>query len=468
MRLTRIIATVLCAVVLAIVPVFAACSDDDVTVTNISYSADGFVIYYSDGSINTIDVDYSTEDLVEALYQKYIEEIGEDISFSDFLEYYLTFSDASITSNINKTLLSCVKIYTEFVTTSYSSGPGNWGQPSYYYVTGSGSGVIYSMGSAYTYIVTNYHVVFDNDAVTSEQPDKIARRIVGYLYGSESEPVQSGTQYGYPYYDYGDYGIELEYVGGSISKDIAVLRCDTADILAVNEAADDVTLASGYHVGETAITVGNANDKGLSVTKGIISTDNDTVYLAIDNTTRTYRSLRIDAVVYTGNSGGGLFNSSGELIGIVNSGSATDESINYAIPLETVTGTADSIIAYSEDGDDTTSGAYAVDFGIDEVTSKNSKYVYDSSTGFGSIEEDVVVSEVSGIASSLGIKEGDIIDAVIINDVTYYITRTFNLDDIALTVRSGDIIQFEYTTSSGEASVTYSYTVTSSNLSAVA
>ena len=230
-------------------------------------------------------------------------------------------------------------------------------------------------------------------------------------------------------------------MGGSVENDVAVLRVKTEDIKAVNENIRAVDVADTYYVGETAIAIGNPEGNGLSVTQGIVSTENEHITLNIDGTLRSYRSLRIDTPLYSGNSGGGLFNSDGELIGITNAGNTEDQNINYAVPLEVVTGTVDNIIYYANDGDSSTNNAYKVDFGI-TTSSSGSKYVYDSSSGYGAIEEDVKVESVisGGIAANVGVRTGDVIRGIIVNGVEKQITRTFMLDDVALTIRAGDTV----------------------------
>ena len=217
-------------------------------------------------------------------------------------------------------------------------------------------------------------------------------------------------------------------------------------------------------MGETAIAIGNPEGNGLSVTKGIISTENELISLNIDGTSRTYRSLRIDTPLYSGNSGGGLFNSSGELIGITNAGNTEDQNINYAIPLEIVTGTVDNIICYANDGDNQTNGAYTVKFGI-TVSSSGSKYVYDSDKGYGEITENVNVESVTTdtIAAGLGLQNGDVIKKIEVNGTEKEINRTFTLGDVALTLRSGDKIRFVLERD-GETVTTSIYTISSSDL----
>ena len=490
----KIAAATMCAAVIAAVPAFAACSSQTY-VTSIEKSStegstDTYTIYYSDGTQSQFTVPNGSEEATkpyvtsiaktssdglddtytvcysdgttgnftvsngadgvdaQELYEKYKEETGEDLTYAQFLEKYLSVDNADTASVINYCLQSCLKIYTEFIETSYSQGM--WGQISVTSDTAvyTGSAVIYDINTisdGYTYLVTNYHVVYDNNA----NPDKnggtkVARRIYGYLYGSESTPVSQGKGTdGYTQYSYGDYGIALEYVGGSVENDIAVLRVKTDDIKAVNENIKAVELADGYYVGETAIAIGNPEGSGLSVTQGIISTENENISLNIDGTLRSYRSLRIDTALYSGNSGGGLFNAEGKLIGITNAGDGSDQNINYAVPLEIVTGVADNIIYYANDGDDSTSGLNSVTFGV-TVTTSDAKYVYDASLGYGKISESVNVQSVTtgSIAEKIGITSGDVIKAVIVNGEQEDVLRSFDLSDIAMTLRSGDKIQF--------------------------
>ena len=318
----------------------------------------------------------------------------------------------------------------------------------------TGSAVIYDMCASeggYTYIVTNYHVVYLEEADEAlNGASKIARKIYGYLYGSESTPAASVNvstntvqkdENGYTKYDYGESAIALEYIGGSVSSDIAVLRAKTSDILAVNPCAAQVELADSYHVGETAIAIGNPEAQGISVTQGIVSVESDYISLNIDGSSRSYRSIRIDTALYSGNSGGGLFNAAGKLIGITNAGNSSDENINYAVPLEIVQGVADNIIYYHEKGSDAQC-AYKIVLGI-TVQTQNSKYVYDAGSGYGKIREEVVLDSVASdsIAESMNLQSGDIITAIIVNDTEYEIARSFDISDLILTLREGDVIQ---------------------------
>ena len=426
---------------------------------------DVYTVTYSDGYVSTFTVTNGQDGedgkdgddvTIQDVYERYKQATNSDeITFSEFLSQYLTFTDETTTLAIQKNLLSVMKIYSEFVVSeTYSSI-----RPGQSYVVSdtalcTGSAVIYDMCASeggYTYIVTNYHVVYLEEADEAlNGASKIARKIYGYLYGSESTPAASVNvstntvqkdENGYTKYDYGESAIALEYIGGSVSSDIAVLRAKTSDILAVNPCAAQVELADSYHVGETAIAIGNPEAQGISVTQGIVSVESDYISLNIDGSSRSYRSIRIDTALYSGNSGGGLFNAAGKLIGITNAGNSSDENINYAVPLEIVQGVADNIIYYHEKGSDAQC-AYKIVLGI-TVQTQNSKYVYDAGSGYGKIREEVVLDSVASdsIAESMNLQSGDIITAIIVNDTEYEIARSFDISDLILTLREGDVIQ---------------------------
>ncbi len=465
------------AAALMTVSTAAACASADGTaayVTSIEQTySDGtqttYTIYYSDGTTDdfTVSDGQDGEDLtLTSLYAQYVEETGEDLTLSEFLSLYLSYNYDAETLAVQSNLLSVMKIYTEFVVSeTYSTMPGRPTTTTSHIDVYTGSAVIYRMNEDYTYIITNYHVVYLSEADASlNGGSQTARAIYGYLYGSESSPVLSSYDSdNYAVYDYGDYAIELEYIGGSVTSDIAVLRAETDDILAVNPQAKAVTPADGYHVGETAVAIGNPEDYGISVTKGIISVADEYISLNIDGTTRSYRSLRIDTALYEGNSGGGLFNAAGELIGITNAGNSSDENINYAIPLEIVTGTADNIIDNFEAGDDGKC-AYKITLGI-SVDTSNARYVYDSATGYGEICEDVAVTQVEdgSIAQSLGLQAGDVLTAITVNGTEHEILRSFDISDLILTLREGDALQATVVRDGEEITLSSVYTLEASD-----
>ena len=455
-------AAVLCAALL-----FAGCSS--AYVTGIENTGDGlYTVHYSDGSTTTFTVENGKDgaDLnIEDVYQSYCERYGE-IEFSDFLEKYLDVNAGDNTGVIQKSLQSAVTVYAEFCVTQSSGWP--FGSMLKGLSQSIGSGVIYEIDDSSVYFVTNYHVVY-NSSANADNGSDIGRRLVVYLYGSEDKdkPAQINgetDELGYPVLDYGDYAIECEFVGGSYSNDLAVLRADKADVFAVNDSVAAASVADGYAVGQTAIAIGNTEAEGISVTEGIVSVEREEVLFTGG---RTQEVLRIDTAIYSGNSGGGLFDLKGRLIGITNGGNEEDQNINYAIPLQVVRGTVENILFHATDGDDNTNGLLTPTLGIG-LESQNARYVYDAAEGYGKIYEDVAVATVSSrsIAAGIGIEEGDLVCAFLINGKAYEIARSYDIADLRLTLRPGDTISFTVERDGAQVS-TASYTLDSDDFSVI-
>ena len=453
-------------------------------------SNDTYTITFSDGSTQEYTVTNGVDGengqngkngtdgkslTIDDVYKWYRTNVNENATYEDFLKYlsenYLNNNNTSV-HNINKSLQSTMKLYTEFIVGTTSTNMfGQTTSTTYNTSVYTGSAVIYSiMDNDYTYIITNYHVVYLKSADATrnsltDKPSNFARHIYGYLYGSECEDDVSKSETkdenGYTQYTYGGNVVELEYVDGSVSCDVAVLRAKTADLKKVNENISAVTFADDYYVGETVYAIGNSAAFDLSVSSGIVSIDNQNIELDIDGTERTYRSLRFDAETYSGISGGGLFNSKGELIGLCNAGATQYDSINYAVPVQVVKNAVENIVYYANDGKSATEGVmkfscYAV------FSSQNSRYVYDEVSGYGNIVEDVIVSSVGEnsqtVENQMGMKVGDVVKSVVVTRKTseldgeqtvektivntYEITRAFQIDDLYVALRTGDVVQF--------------------------
>lgn len=470
----RLIGAAVLAVLLACFFLFAGCAradESDPYVTNVVNTGTEIVVTYSDGSTKSISTVQEVSASAQELYEYYKTLYGDELTYDEFLQKYLTVG-ADNSAAVGQVLLSSVKFYTEFYETNWTL-TGNWPTRTDGTSVYTGSGVIYKIDEDYVYFITNYHVVYSskanaNNATGNENGQYIARAIYCYLYGSENDFERAGTNGNYATYDYGDYAIECEYVGGSLTKDIALVRAKTADVTAIRSDIREVTFADGYSVGETAIAVGNAEGEGISVTEGIVSVASEDINLNIDGTTRSYRSMRIDSAIYGGNSGGGLFNAQGELIGITNAGDEEDQNINYAVPLEIVRGVADNIYHYAVDGDASTNGAYIPSFGA-SYNAKNSRYVYDSASASGKIVEDIEVRSVESgsVAAALGLQAGDVITSLTLGDAEYTLGRSYNIADILLSARAGDAISCTYTRG-GESAESGSYTLSQGDLASLA
>lgn len=439
--------------------------------TGTSGLVDTYTITYSDGKTSTFTItngrdgtngtDGETVDL-EDVYAKYLEEYPI-ADYQSFLQSVMTVNVGANTQVIGKALLSSAKVYTEF-TEKYRVGSIWSSREAKETAVYLGSAIIYKVNSDYTYFITNFHVIYD---VSSIDENKISKKITVYLYGSEGTPAATNQKdaNGCTVYDYGSYAIDCEYVGGSANSDIAIIRAETASVKKINPDVIAIEFADSYHVGDTAIAIGNPEGEGLSVTSGIVSVDNEYITLSVDGTTRSHRSIRMDTAIYHGSSGGGLFDVDGKLIGVTNAGNEEDQNVNYAIPVDIVRATVENIMYYVQKGE---KNVRRISLGI-TVTSENSRYVYDKSTGYGTIVEDVMIANVGSgsIAEKMGIAIGDRISELIVNEEHYTLNRSFNIGDILLIIRENDVISLVYERD-GATNTTSTYTVKAEDILKIA
>ena len=185
----------------------------------------------------------------------------------------------------------------------YGYGYGNRGgrgSTQEYTETAAGSGIIISEDG---YVLTNNHVISGADKITV---------YVNPGDGSEEQAY------------------EATLVGSSESNDIAVLKIDATGLNAATFGDSDQ-----IEVGELAVAIGNPMGQVHgSVTAGIISAVEQE--LTIDDV--TINAIQTDAAINPGNSGGALFDSYGNVIGIVyaKSSSVSIEGIGYAIPVNNI------------------------------------------------------------------------------------------------------------------------------------
>ena len=129
----------------------------------------------------------------------------------------------------------------------------------------------------------------------------------------------------------GDTDYTATVIGSDSTSDVAVVKIDATGLTPVT-LGDSNTLA----VGEEVIAVGNPlGELGGTVTNGIISALNRSISIEGSGSTVTMSLIQTNASVSPGNSGGGLFNMAGELVGMVNAKSADSEAegLGFAIPI---------------------------------------------------------------------------------------------------------------------------------------
>lgn len=289
----------------------------------------------------------------------------------------------------------------------------------------SGSGVIFKVENGKAFIITNYHVVYDANSNTS---NKISNKINVYLYGAE----------------YQEHAIPAEFVGGAAGYDIAVIAIDSSYLNGGAYGPCDVSDSNAVCVGDVAIAVGNPEGTGVSATSGIVSVDSEEIDVDIwnNNTDKAIelRVMRIDTAVNPGNSGGGLFDKNGNLIGIVNAKTSDDtiEGIGYAIPSNIAYGVAQNIVdnCYGKENESVIKPLLGITITI------NSTKAVTNADGRVVIEQEVYVTEVSSSGIANGVFEAnDIIKSVRINDgKAVTVTRQFHVIDQMLNARIGDTV----------------------------
>ena len=330
---------------------------------------------------------------------------------------------------INKGLLSAVAIKSQFtklvdsVSTQY---------------TMAGSGVIIqddkSTGTAY--ILTNYHVLYDKNDI-----DGNADKITCYLYGQ---------------YNISNYGMVATLVGGSMKYDIAVIKIQS-DIYK-NSIAEPVTVKNSeeVNIGDNIVLIGNPMGYGFSATTGTVSVPSEVASVEQPNgPSYDNRLIRVDAPVNGGNSGGGMFDIEGNLIGIVKAKIVKEgiENIGFIIPSNVAYALGMNIIQNCDGS--TNKNAKVVNLGV-TVTISSSSMIKDEN-GNVKIVEGVKVSSVDSTSIFYNkLLASDTVKEIIVNGTTYAITRTYQVEELLFNLNVGDSITFVVTRSG----VNYTYTAT--------
>lgn len=236
----------------------------------------------------------------------------------------------------------------------------------------TGTGFVYKKEGNKYYLLTNYHVIESGNSVG-----------VVFTNGKEEK-------------------VKIE--GGDKYADIAVLSYETKDEIAVAEIGKSVDM----RVGDTVFAIGAPLDSDVyswSVTRGVLSGKDRQVTVS---TTNSYSSdwimqvLQTDTAINSGNSGGPLCNSNGQVIGITNMKLAQTgiEGMGFAIPIEEAANYADAVIK----GEDLSRPF----IGISMIDASN---IYAANQYGFTPTDGVLISEVveDSPADKAGLRDGDII-----------------------------------------------------------
>jgi len=192
----------------------------------------------------------------------------------------------------------------------------------------------------------------------------------------------------------------------------------------------------------------------------VVSVDSENIYLDSTSSSST-RVIRIDTAVNSGNSGGGLFNADGKLLGIVNAKSVEEnvDNIGYALPSNVVKYVVDNILYY-QDKTEKSADVQKCMLGI-TIWALESSAVLDG-TGNVRIEEKVTVDGVDEKGLAYGsLQKGDILTEVSIQrsgsieTEKYAVNRTFVIVDLMLTMRVGDTLTMTYMREGVEGTATF-------------
>ena len=332
----------------------------------------------------------------------------------------ITVEGANDVISASRAVLSTVSISCEFETKYYYYWP--YTQAVSKTEAQGGSGVIYRLDkeSGDAYIITNYHVVYHSNSTAA---NKISNKINLYLYGMEYEK----------------YAIPATYIGGSMAYDLAVLKVEGSDVLKSANAIETVFADSDkVSILETAIIVGNPN--GMSATAGYINIDSEYITISIDGVTEVeMRVMRTSAPVNSGNSGGGLYNAEGKLLGIVNAKKVADDTDNvgYAIPSNVAKYVVENIIDYC-DGKENES-VYKCILGIN-VGIAASRTEYNEETAVIRRIETVAVSDVASDSVVKGkLLAGDIIRSFTVDGEKYELCLNLSERQRAILLAGGTL-----------------------------
>lgn len=243
-----------------------------------------------------------------------VENNGNTLSIEDINTALISLNEYSETSVAvaKKVKPSIVGISVEYSVSSIFNKGTSTGKA-------EGSGVIISSDG---YILTNNHVV-NSSSTSSYYEIGEASKVTVKLYNDDTE------------YD-------AKIIGTDEQTDLAVIKIDKTDLTAAELGNSDTV-----QVGEFCMAVGNALGLGDTVTSGIVSAVNREV---TDSDNNTYTAIQTDAAINSGNSGGALVNSKGQVIGIntLKIAGTGVEGVGFAIPINSTKDIYDQLIKYNK------------------------------------------------------------------------------------------------------------------------
>jgi len=312
------------------------------------------------------------------IYKSNDDEVSVDVGVGSAGDSNLSYSEvAAIVKD------SVVEITTEYNVQS------SWFQ---YVTQGAGSGVIISTDG---YIITNTHVILNSDS--SAVADSITVRLT------------DGTEYA------------ASVVSYDVDMDVAILKIEAKDLKAAQCGDSDQLL-----VGEELVIVGNPlGELGGSVSNGIVSATEREIQVS----GVTMSLIQTNAAVNPGNSGGGMFNMKGQLVGIVNAKSSGTgiEGLGFAIPINEVLNITEQLLEYGY-----VRGRAMI--GVKFYDAENSSMMF-----YYNVKAGVYVSGLTEGYNDKALQVGDRVVAVNGNEIS----ESADIKTIVSSSSIGDVLKFQ-------------------------
>lgn len=238
-----------------------------------------------------------------------IENTSSNTNYNDNVISLSNYNDTAIGVS-KKVLPSIVSIEVDYNVSSFFGSSTS---------QASGSGVIISNDG---YILTNNHIINSSSNSSFYQIEE-ATAVRVYLYNNDTP-------------------INAEVIGTDSQTDLAIIKI-SADNLTAAELGD----SDSVQVGEFAMAIGSPLGMKSSVASGIVSALNREI---TDSSQTTYNLIQTDAAINSGNSGGALVNSKGQVIGIntLKIAATGVESMGFAIPINSCKPIYKDLIQYNK------------------------------------------------------------------------------------------------------------------------
>lgn len=320
----------------------------------------------------------------------------------------------------------------------------------------AGSGVIVDMDyqdgadESAVYIVTCHHVISSKGNVTVTLPDDdISYGNADYIFTGKIGSDNSQA---------------ISLIGGDQSTDIAVLKLNldkpakSGNKLSADKIVKAKVPSDSYEIKTAASVFAVGNPTGElpgTFSAGYVSKSERTVSVS---EVGEMSLMQIDVSTNHGNSGGGLYNLYGELIGITNAGNDDYDQINFAIPFKNSANTGFVRIAGELLGTYTSDNYGYVEgnkekFGftsVQKTDTNGDSYVY-----VGSVTE-------GSLAYKGGLLANDVITKMSVNDgkINKSVTTVSEVTEIMSSLKVGDRVTISGTRIIGWRQTTFSVTLT--------